>query len=280
MTTKQREPSQSLQRTVAIRVLDTSGLNASAELSRERFGFKAEDQIPPWLMHTTNQNGGLALGGYVDGRLVGYSYAIPGFGRNGPFLFSCGLAVAPGFESQGIGEALKLAQRRHARQAGYEIIRWTTGSLASRSLYLYLSKLGARLVRYHEDMYRDVLGSFFPDEVEIEWDLKAVGPAPRAEIHMVPVLSSEIVEGDVRHLVRTNTHGLTSLVADAYGVELPWDLSALRRHHSIRAKEWMMGVRQGMQHLLAGGYVGTAVVVDRSSRRPFVRFDRAPPTSR
>jgi predicted GNAT superfamily acetyltransferase len=189
-------------------------------------------------METTDRFGGVTLGAFADGALVGYSYALPGFdGR--PFLLSCGLVVAPGFESRGIGMSLKLAQARHARRAGYELVRWTTNALASRPLRLYLSKLGARLVRYHADMYRE---AFFPDEVEIEWDLRG-------------------------HCQARPTRG-------TYSVEIPWDRAVLERTAPDEGKRWLTRVRTAMPALLADGFVGTAVLLDPPSRRSFVRFER------
>jgi predicted GNAT superfamily acetyltransferase len=213
-------------------------------------------------MHTTDRFGGLTLGAFVDGRLVGYSYALPGFAGR-PFLLSCGLAVAREFESRGVGLSLKLAQARHARGAGYELIRWTTNALASRPLRLYLSKLGARLVRYHQEMYGEVQGALFPDEVEVEWDIRDGGPA-------VPAHGGEPPP-------RLDRTGLTSLTLPSYSVEIPWDHAALEREAGEVGREWLMDVRTSMRALLAAGYLGTAVIVDPPTRRSFVRFDRAGP---
>jgi GNAT superfamily N-acetyltransferase len=187
-------------------------------------------------MRTTDRFGGLTLGAFAHGALVGYSYALPGF-DGGPFLLSCGLVVAPGFESRGIGMSLKLAQARHARRAGYDLVRWTTNALASRPLRLYLSKLGARLVRYHADMYP---AAFFPDEVEIEWDLR---------------------EG----------RSQTGPARASHSVEIPWDRALLAPEEGRR---WVARVRAAMPGLLADGFVGTAVLVDKVKKRSFVRFER------
>jgi predicted GNAT superfamily acetyltransferase len=192
-------------------------------------------------MHTTGCYGGIALGAFAGSRLVGYSYAVPGFDGTGPFLLSCGLAVSEDYGSRGIGAALKLAQAERARRAGYGVIRWTTNSLASKPLHLYLSKLGGRLVAFHEGMYAGFRESLFPDEVEIEWDL---GGAPAAA------------------------------TSAPRCVEIPWDREALAARSPTLAGSWVTRVRGEMQALLAEGYVGTAVVADRFRERSLVRFDR------
>ena len=192
-------------------------------------------------MHTTDCYGGITLGAFAGGRLVGYSYALPGFDGARPFLLSCGLAVANELGSRGVGEALKRAQARHARRAGYDVVRWTTNSLASQALNLYLSKLGARLVGLREDMYAGLREDVFCDEVEIEWDLRREAAGPRA---------------------------------DSQTVEIPWDRAALARRAPRLAREWVVAARTAMGELLAAGYVGTTVIADRHTERSWVRFDR------
>jgi predicted GNAT superfamily acetyltransferase len=194
-------------------------------------------------MHTTGCYGGIALGAFVDERLVGYSYAVPGFDGRAPFLLSCGLAVTQAHGSRGIGEALKRAQAKRARHVGYDLIRWTTNSLASGPLHLYLSKLGGRLVGYREEMYAGFRESVFSDEVEIEWD---IGRAARS--------------------ARAAQPGSRS-------VEIPWDREALAARSPDLARRWVARVRLEMRELLAAGYVGTAVHADRSRERSLVRFD-------
>jgi predicted GNAT superfamily acetyltransferase len=213
-------------------------------------------------MHTTDCYGGITLGAFAGGRLVGYSYALPGFDGARPFLLSCGLAVAQACGSRGVGEALKRAQAQRASRAGYDLIRWTTNSLASRPLHLYLSKLGARLVGYRAEMYAGLREDVFCDEVEIEWDLRRAPAAPAAE-SPVPLI-----------VTRDPGAGVTSLTAPSYAVEIPWDRAALARRSPQLAREWVAAARSVMRALLAAGYVGTAVIADRRIERSSVRFDR------
>jgi predicted GNAT superfamily acetyltransferase len=229
-------------------------------------------------MHTTDCYGGVTLGAFADRRLVGYSYGVPGFDGAKPFLLSCGLAVSTGYGSRGIGEALKLAQAEHARQAGYQVIRWTTNSLASLPLHLYLSKLGARLVRYRQDMYAGLRESVFPDEVEIEWDLHR--PARLAcDGEPVPLVTSKEAGAGLRRLARVYAKELAAMTASSYSVEIPWDRAALGSSSPELGRQWVAATRTTMRTLLEADYVGTSVIVDRSSKRSFIRFDRLPPAA-
>lgn len=227
-------------------------------------------------MHTTDLYGGMTLGAFADRRLVGYSYAVPGFDGTKAFLLSCGLAVSSAYGLRGIGETLKLAQAERARQAGYDLIRWTTNSLASLPLHLYLSKLGARLVGYREDMYAGLRESVFPDEVEIEWNLRRATRSA-CEGELVSLINADEAGGGLRPLPRVHAKELANLTAPSYSVEIPWDRAALGSRSADLGRQWAATARTAMQALLEADYVGTSVIADRSHERSFVRFDRTDP---
>src|ERR671910_1867648 len=111
---------------IEIREAAGAELVAGAELLAASLGFAARDAIPAWLMQTTAECGGLALGAFRDGVLGGFSYALPCGERA---LFSCGLAVVPAWRGEGVGRRLKLAQRARALQQGRTHIRWTADPL-------------------------------------------------------------------------------------------------------------------------------------------------------
>lgn len=227
----------------SVRRLRAVELADCGPLAAEGFGFGTRDQVPPWLMHTTNCYGGLSIGAFAGSGLVGFSFAMPAF-VDRPFLLSCGLTVGTEHRGRGVGEALKRAQAEEARRAGYARIRWTTGSLASRPLRLYLSKLGARLVRLREDMYSEVRPVELSDEVEIDWELDGPCTAPQRRL------------------------------GAGERVEIPWAHAPLVRRPE-EAVHWMLRVRSQMKQLLAEGHVGTSVVLDREARRSFVVFEPA-----
>jgi predicted GNAT superfamily acetyltransferase len=255
---------------VRIRLLDGQALAGTLPLAAAGFGFGPEERIPRWLMHTTNSFGGFTLGAYAGSRLIGYAYGVPAFDGRESFVLVCGVAVDPAFESRGVGERLKRAERDEARRRGYRVIRWTTTPLGSRQLYLYLSKLSARIVRYHERFYDDAVHMPFPDEVEIEWPSAPQAAVPRAAA-TGPALTVTADAGDGhRRLQRIE---LDRIGDRSHLVEIPWDRARVSEPPQL-AREWLLGVRTAMQQLLANGYRGTAVVADRACRRSFVRFDR------
>lgn len=160
---------------VIIRDAGRDDLAPGLALLRAALGFTDLDAIPPWLALTTTEAGGCALAARAGGELVGFSYAFPGLDRHGPYLYSCGLAVAPAWRGRGVGRKLKLVQRRRALAAGLTRVRWTADPLMAPALSLYLSGLGARLVRYRAGLF-DGLRRTENDDVEIEWVLEGSRP--------------------------------------------------------------------------------------------------------
>jgi predicted GNAT superfamily acetyltransferase len=162
----------------------------AARLLGAVLGFEPTDAVPPWLMLTAADCGGLVLVACSHGEVIGASFAIHGVRDRVPFWFSCGLAVAPAYRRRGVGRALKLEQRRHALRRGIEVIRWTADPLNGPGLRLYLSGLGARLTAYRAELYDGLrAGDGVPqDDVEIEWRLGAgpVRAAAAGTVVMVP----------------------------------------------------------------------------------------------
>jgi predicted GNAT superfamily acetyltransferase len=225
-------------REVAIRQARREDLPVAAELLRRALEFAPADAVPAWLMATAQRCGGLVLVAVAEATVVGVSYAFPACEDGRPYLFSCGLAIEPAHRGRGVGRALKREQRRRARAAGYETIRWTADPLNAPALRLYLSRLGARVTAYHPALHDGLrAGDGVPqDDVDVEWPLGAVAPrGPAAAVRYV---------------------------------ELP----DAARTDPLEAR---LRVREEMCGLLGAGYAGTAVDVDHATGLARMRFERA-----
>jgi predicted GNAT superfamily acetyltransferase len=150
-------------------------------------------------------------------------------------LFSCGLAVTPERRGHGLGAALKTAQRREALALGYSCIRWTTDPLNGRALRLYLSHLGAVIDGYRAGLHDG---------------LRADPGHPLDDLDIVWELAREPA------LDRAATAS----------VALPWSGGGIADRRRVAAE---------MSALLADGYVGYAVALDRGRRHCHVEFARS-----
>jgi predicted GNAT superfamily acetyltransferase len=220
---------------VELELRDAAGpeLIAGCALLAQALEFDERDMLPPWLVQTAAACGGLALGAFAGGRLVGFSFALATADGE---LFSCGLAVASDWRGRGVGRRLKLAQREHALAQGCETIRWTADPLSAPALALYLSGLGARLTAYAPGLYAAVRPApVAPDDVAIEWRLRGA-PAPGGPVARV---------------------------------EIPADRGRLDHAEVAR---WRERTRESMTRALAAGAIGTGVVHDRERGRAWVQF--------
>ena len=247
----------------------------------EVFGFEDINVIPAWQMYTSSHHGGLVLGAYTAGQMVGFSFAYPAFDGGDPYLFSSGLCVLQEYESRGIGYRLKVEQARRAMSFGYREIKWTVEPLNSRALYVY-AKLGAVLVKYRREMYDHLeLGGVdagIPaDEVEISLSL------PMRELHSsqnpiahrlqdIPCLTESERSGTIRTLVSAVP---SFEVHEVVAIEIPWDLQKLKAFHLDAATRWRLVVRDLMERLFSLGFMGVEVILAKDERRSFVGFTRS-----
>ena len=230
---------------LAIRDVPRRDLPEAADMLSSALGFRARDSIPAWVILTTTEAGGLAIGAYRRARLIGFSYAFPALTAGTAHLYSCGLAVAEDERGRGVGRRLKLAQRDRAVARGIASIRWTADPLSAPALHLYLSRLGATLVGYRAGLFTGLRAHTVPqDDVEIAWELDgARGSAP------------------------------PSGGKEAIHVEIPADVHRLSTR---QATEWRRRVRRLMSALIDDGYVGTAVERAPGAERCRIRFVREP----
>ncbi|MGH2618687.1 MAG: GNAT family N-acetyltransferase [Thermomicrobiales bacterium] len=234
---------------IQIRPVEGNEFGACQRLAGEVFAFTDLEVIPAWQMYTTAHHGGLTLGAYANNDLIGYSHAFPAYDGRDVYLYSCGLAVKPASRFRGVGRSLKLAQRTLARRAGYRLIRWTVDALASGPLYLYLTRLGGRVVGYEPRLYSEFRSEQAVDEVVVDWNL-----------------DDDI---DDANLDRQAT--VRSYRAYMRSVEIPWDRRILA---ASEARQWERQVAERIPALLADGFQGMAVERDGAARRSYVWFGR------
>lgn len=122
--------------------------------------------------------GGLVLGAFVGGELVGFVYSFPAIFRGNFCHHSHLLAVLPGYQGLGLGKKLKWAQRREVLRLGLDLITWTYDPMQSRNANLNLNTLGAFCRNYLRDFYGETpalrLGPGIPtDRLLVEWPIKS-----------------------------------------------------------------------------------------------------------
>jgi len=182
---------------------------ACMDLQREGFGWGDIELMPMRFFIVSRHIGGLVLGAFDGGRMVGFLSAIPGLRGREPYWHSHILAVSTASRDSGIGTQLKFAQKEHALQRGIRLIEWTFDPLMSRNAYLNIEKLGVIVRRYYPSFYgKD------RDRLVAEWWLDRPRPSLNGESRRVTIAADP--EGSQSDRVRVREEFLTHIKDDFY----------------------------------------------------------------
>jgi predicted GNAT superfamily acetyltransferase len=251
---------------IDVRLVRTHDEYAACEaMSRDIWGAAERNVVPRELLLTMQLNGGLVHGAFLpDGRLVGFCFGFAGWRDGRLRLCSHQLGVLPEFRGDGIGIALKEAQRRDALRLGYQLVTWTFDPLEAKNAYINLHRLGCIARSYDRDHYgtmEDELNRGLPsDRFEAEWWLTRTKP-PAAPANPVVLLRAE-PDG-------TPARGDRLQPDRAALIEVPADFQGVKRTSLELALRWRMESRAAFEAALEAGLVAVdfrrsgAYVMDR-----------------
>lgn len=198
---------------------------ACVQLQKETWGQHFTEAVPATILRVSQKVGGIAAGAFDDGRLVGFVFGIAGI-ENGEIVhWSDMLAVTPSHRNRGIGEQLKLYQKRTLLERGVRRVLWTFDPLECKNAHLNFKRLGVYAREYVIDMYGETsspLHAYGTDRLIAVWDLERLPQSYTPEIE----------------------------------IEIPGDIHAIGRIRPEEARAWRERTRtEFMAHL--PGYVVT-----------------------
>jgi predicted GNAT superfamily acetyltransferase len=274
---------------------DQADIRRVVHLQREVWG--DDLTVPDHLLLASIHGGGLLIGAFDGGEMVGFVFGFPAFDRGEAGLVwrhhSHMLAVVPEKRDAGIGFALKRAQWQWVRQQGLDRITWTFDPLQSRNAYLNIARLGAVANTYLPEYYgemTDAINAGMPsDRFRVDWWVNSPRVADRldrqprrplelgdyfsagAEIlnptRLAPSGFPEPPEGtwSVAELAKTLDPGAAAAPENPpfYLVEIPPDFQTLKAADRNLALRWRMHTREIFQRLLEQGYLVTDFVYMR-----------------
>jgi predicted GNAT superfamily acetyltransferase len=140
--------------------------------------------VPTTLLRVFSEAGGVLLLAKANDRPIGFAFGFTGRTPEGvTYHRSHAAGVLPEFRNQGIGRALKQAQRQAVLAAGMDRIVWTFDPTQVRNAHFNLRRLGATARAFRADYYGqrvDALSHGLPtDRLIVEWFL---GNAEQAEL--------------------------------------------------------------------------------------------------
>lgn len=220
---------------IEIRELVSAEENEEAFIVQgEVWGFSDADRVPHRLFAVNRMIGGLALGAFLEERMIGFCLAMPGTKGGGrPYLHSHMAGVLPEHQNRRVGRRLKLQQREYGLRMGYPLIEWTFDPLEIRNGFFNLERLGVIVRRYKPNAYgittSRLHGSIPTDRLIAEWHL--AGSRANSLIDAGQPLHKRVV-GEI---------------------EVPAEAARLRSSHPDRAIAIQTRMREQFQQAFADG---------------------------
>ena len=239
-------------------------------LEQQVWGYTSiADAVPVPILIVSVKTGGLLLGAFEAGEMIGFAYSLPGYKHGRTFQWSHMLGVAGRHRDRGVGWRLKLEQRRLTLASGLELIEWTYDPLQVLNAHLNFAKLGVVVREFHRNVYGDSSSPLHKgtptDRFIAEWWLRSAraedrlraaetGSHPRADwVAPTPCVNTPC------HGVRWPRPGPPALDLDAPGitVAIPPDFTSMQREDRDLAVEWRLSTRQVFE-----AYLGRYEVTD------------------
>ncbi|MEW5847844.1 MAG: GNAT family N-acetyltransferase [Myxococcota bacterium] len=225
---------------------------AAQELQRRTWGITGEGYLMPVsLMVSIQHAGGLVLGAFDDGRLVGFSMAYLGRVRGELALYSQLTAVDPGEQARGVGGRLKEGQREWARAQGLKLMAWTFDPLQAGNANFNVHRLGATSRTYLVNHYGerlDALNTGLPtDRLLVEWRVDDVARRWLGDGQLTPLVDD--------HDGRPRIHDVTLTADLTLRVCIPRDIAKLKDTDLALAQAWQDALRTTLPRAFSAGYL-------------------------
>jgi predicted GNAT superfamily acetyltransferase len=230
-------------------IIEVDELRAVEELQIAVWGMPERDVVPLHHLLAASGAGGRVLGAFTpDGTIIGFCYGFAGMRRGRRLFYSHMAGVLPEYRDRDVGFRLKHAQRGAALADGIDWIVWTYDPLQGGNAYFNLHKLGAETRRYYVNYYgamNDALNrGSESDRLEVDWWLRD----PRVEA-----------------LMRGGPAPAAPDPGTLQRIDVPSDISSLRRRDPHAAAEWRRTTRQRFLDAFGAAYV--AVDAERTADR-------------
>ena len=204
-------------------------------LQREIWGVDDLEVYPALALKPQTEVGGILIGAFDEGRMVGFVFGFPGILAGETIIHSDMLGISENYRSHNLGYLLKLAQREAALERGIERITWTFDPLQSRNAHFNFNKLGVIADRYYVDYYgvtSSFLHRFGTDRLWVTWLLNServktrieggIKPTPAEDLdqlsHPVIEIPTEIT-ADHERWRETTRQAFTSAIDKGYIVD-------------------------------------------------------------
>ncbi len=251
------------------------------ELECEIWGYTdAADAVGVPILIVSVKRGGILLGAFDGGRMVGFVYSLPGLKQGRPMQWSHMLGVIAPYRGAGVGLALKLEQRRLTIGMGLDLIEWTYDPLQAVNAHLNFGRLGVVVDEYALNVYGDSTSPLHQgtptDRFIAQWWLRAarvertlgLAAAPAAgepgagTDGPAPLVNATVAAGDWVECARVEL-GRSD---PSLRVAIPIGFTEMQLQAPGLAQAWRLATREVFAHYLGRGYSVVAFSLDEPRR--------------
>ncbi|MFH1941062.1 MAG: hypothetical protein ABIL68_03075 [bacterium] len=241
------------------------------DVEKSAWGFSDYEVEPHHLMQRAQKYGGLVQGLFLDGVMIGFTYAIIGKWEGDYFIYSHMAAVMKEYQSQGYGFLLKKAQREGVLKMGHEVVRWNFDPLESLNSYFNIHRLGVISVEYDRNIYGTGVSGLHKglptDRLIATWHLRSERVAKRME-GKVPIVIEDVPR-----------NCLEDLTGDVAYIETPKRIRSIKERDMKEALTWRMKQRELFESAFERGFSVEDFVFSKDRERVFFKLRRGGKTA-
>lgn len=244
------------------------------DLERDIWGVDYTDVVSTPILAVTVKRGGVLIGAFDRGRMVGFVYSLPGIKEGKPIQWSHMLGVIDEYRNAGLGRTLKLEQRLRSMAIGCDLVEWTYDPMQALNAHLNFVKLGVVVEEYGVNMYGESTSHLHKgtptDRFIAQWWIREPHVVRRIESSSLAVVRTQDAAG--APLVNHTRPSGPWLACESYDldrtdrrlwVEIPMGFTEMQAQDPARALDWRMATRAIFTTYFRRGYRAVDFVLDK-----------------
>lgn len=250
---------------IEVRTLqNTEDFRRLTGIQKSAWGFTDLQAEPHYLMVRIQKYGGLIQGLFLDGEMIGFTYAVIGKWKDEYLVYSHMAAVKKEHQSKGYGFIMKKAQHSALLKMGYRTVVWNFDPLEAMNSYFNIHRLGATCDEFDPNIYgmgdSGLHAGLTTDRLIATWRLHS----PRV-IECLNEKQPASIETVRREAVDTLGHPVTY-------IETPVDIRAVKAKGMEDAFAWRERHRRLFVPAFERGYVVEDFVFSEGRKRAFFKL--------
>lgn len=248
------------------------------ELERQIWGVDYDDVVTVPILAVTVKRGGVLIGAFDNGRMIGFVYSLPGIKDGKPIQWSHMLGVIDEYRSAGLGRTLKLEQRQRSMAIGCDLVEWTYDPMQAANAHLNFAKLGVVVEEYAINVYGESTSRLHKgtptDRFVAQWWIREPHVVRRIESKSAAVLRTQEA-ADAPLVNRTRAAGKW-LACEGYDldrserrlwVEIPTGFTEMQAEDLQLALDWRMATGAIFTTYFERGYRAVDFVLNKAGGR-------------